>query len=430
LVLEFSDLGNALGAYAAIAAEVATFDFDAASAIVDMRKQERAEVEASINALWEKKKVSEQVALSLAQDQLTGKKPMDTGGGNADDTGEGVGNKNADKLIADLDRQIVLYGQVGEAAKLRYDLESGALRDASAAQKAALLDRAEQLDFMAAEREAMQQAIDIQNEWNESRQRERELLQQRFAAVEESLLSEQERLRLHFEEQRLIVEEYFAGDLENEQQKNSLLEQIEAEHLQKLRDLQEKSMSAEQRLWESGWQGKAKVMSGVLGSMSQLMISKNRQMFEIGKKAAIAQGIIDTIASAQSAYKALAGIPVVGPALGAAAAAAALAAGYARVDAIKSTGFDGGGGRSGGAGGGVSVGGGQPPETVPNAGAIAPTGSTRGGSTTTINLVGDENTSFTYGQVQALLGGIRDAIANGDEVIIPAGSRQALELTA
>ncbi len=51
------------------------------------------------------------------------------------------------------------------------------------------------------------------------------------------------------------------------------------------------------------------------------------------------QATMDAIASANAAYKAMAGIPVVGPALGAAAAAAALAAGYANVQAIESSQF-------------------------------------------------------------------------------------------
>lgn len=92
-----------------------------------------------------------------------------------------------------------------------------------------------------------------------------------------------------------------------------------------------------------------------LTNLSTLMASSSRKMFEVGKAAAIAQTIIDTYAAAQSAYKALAGIPVVGPGLGAAAAAAAVVGGLARVQAIKSTSF---GSRSVavGVGGGVAVG--------------------------------------------------------------------------
>lgn len=57
---------------------------------------------------------------------------------------------------------------------------------------------------------------------------------------------------------------------------------------------------------------------------------------EKAKKIQIFQTIIETLTSATKSYSSLAGIPVVGPVLGAAAAAAALAAGYARVRAIQS----------------------------------------------------------------------------------------------
>lgn len=65
--------------------------------------------------------------------------------------------------------------------------------------------------------------------------------------------------------------------------------------------------------------------------------SKHRAMFETMKAFAIAQTVIDTYKGATAAYAALAGIPVIGPALGTAAAAAAIAAGMARVAQIRGT---------------------------------------------------------------------------------------------
>jgi len=61
-----------------------------------------------------------------------------------------------------------------------------------------------------------------------------------------------------------------------------------------------------------------------------------KEMFAVWKAFAIAETIIDTYQSAQAAFKALAGIPVVGPALGAAAAGVAVAAGLMRVSVIAS----------------------------------------------------------------------------------------------
>jgi hypothetical protein len=84
--------------------------------------------------------------------------------------------------------------------------------------------------------------------------------------------------------------------------------------------------------------------------MGTLMQTKSRTLFEIGKAGAIAGAVIDSYKAATGSYAALAGIPIIGPALGAAAAAAAIAVGFARVSAIKSTSFGGGGGGGGAVG--------------------------------------------------------------------------------
>lgn len=56
-----------------------------------------------------------------------------------------------------------------------------------------------------------------------------------------------------------------------------------------------------------------------------------------GKAAAIAAATISTFQSAQDSYKSLAGIPIIGPALGFAAAGAAVVSGFAQVKAITKT---------------------------------------------------------------------------------------------
>lgn len=87
------------------------------------------------------------------------------------------------------------------------------------------------------------------------------------------------------------------------------------------------------------------VAGNFFGQLSQLQNSENKKMARIGKAAAIAQAMIATYTGATEAYKSMAGIPYVGPALGIAAATAAIAAGLANVQAIRSqgTGFRTGG---------------------------------------------------------------------------------------
>ena len=87
------------------------------------------------------------------------------------------------------------------------------------------------------------------------------------------------------------------------------------------------------------WQQRAATTQKGLAALASLQYTGSRQAFEIGKAAAIAQALVSIPTTAIEAYKSLAGIPVVGPGLGAAAAAAAVVAGTARVNQIKSTKF-------------------------------------------------------------------------------------------
>lgn len=78
-------------------------------------------------------------------------------------------------------------------------------------------------------------------------------------------------------------------------------------------------------------------MASDLEAFAQTFGAENSKMMAIAKAAAIAQTIMETYAGAQKAFSALAGIPIVGPALGTAAAAAAIAGGMARVAQIRGT---------------------------------------------------------------------------------------------
>lgn len=77
------------------------------------------------------------------------------------------------------------------------------------------------------------------------------------------------------------------------------------------------------------------------GQMSALQKSESSKARTIGKAAAIAEATINTYRAATAAYAAMAGIPIVGPALGVAAASAAIAAGMANVAAIQGQAHDG-----------------------------------------------------------------------------------------
>ena len=75
--------------------------------------------------------------------------------------------------------------------------------------------------------------------------------------------------------------------------------------------------------WERlNWKQRLGNTTDTLNSLSALQNSQTVEMFRIGQAAAAANAAISTAQGAIAAYTSLAGIPVVGPALGAAAAAA------------------------------------------------------------------------------------------------------------
>ncbi|MCB5285546.1 MAG: hypothetical protein LHW45_08170 [Candidatus Cloacimonetes bacterium] len=78
-------------------------------------------------------------------------------------------------------------------------------------------------------------------------------------------------------------------------------------------------------------------VSGILGDLANSMDQESEKGFRAWKGLAIAQAIVDALSAANAAYKAMAGIPGVGPGLGIAAAAAALVAGYVNVKKISET---------------------------------------------------------------------------------------------
>ncbi len=149
-----------------------------------------------------------------------------------------------------------------------------------------------------------------------------------------------------------------------ESEYNLALEDLNIKHTARLSQIDADGSRKNLAMWQTGWSGKAKIVSDVLGQVAGLMNSKNRQMFEVGKAAAYASTIINTAQAAMGAYSAYASIPYVGPVLGAAAAAAAVVAGAVQLSTISSTSFGGGGS----VGGSFSA-------SAPSASGVAPTAS-------------------------------------------------------
>lgn len=81
-------------------------------------------------------------------------------------------------------------------------------------------------------------------------------------------------------------------------------------------------------------------VAGILGNLANLQDKESEKGFKTWKALALAQAMVDMPSAAMAAYKSMAGIPVVGPALGIAAAAAAIAAGLKNISDINKTKYE------------------------------------------------------------------------------------------
>lgn len=175
--------------------------------------------------------------------------------------------------------------------------------------------------------------------------------------MREQLDTETEKLefdRMVFAEKLEQIDIEMAKELEKAQN-DAESNEVRAESLRKYMALVEQSTKIKQLDQKADNKIKAEqrkndqlMLSGtkrVLSEASQLL----GEHTAAGKATAIGATTIDTYQSATSAYKAMAGIPIVGPVLGAAAAGVAIASGMANVKSILKTKIPGGRESGGGA---------------------------------------------------------------------------------
>lgn len=155
-------------------------------------------------------------------------------------------------------------------------------------------------------------------------------LQKDLEIIELSKIAEQERIDLSV----LAYEAYYEKLDELDQQRT----QKEASENEKRQREKDRADRDEERKDEEAYDKKIDALGNVTNSLKSSLGEQNA----LYKAAAITNTTIATYESATQAYKALAGIPVVGPALGAAAAGVAIGSGLANVAAIQGARFQGG----------------------------------------------------------------------------------------
>lgn len=287
--------------------------------------------------------------------------------GLASDEAVDMARKNLEATQAEIERkkeQIELFSQSTQYLESERDAlaaNSAANKQAADEQIAAAKARmqAEQEAEEArkkAEKEAKERA---EQEARDAENREKRVSDFKFATRMEYLnqVAEIERAQTGYEQAEIVTrneQEYQAKRtaLENqiaylaENNANDVNAKIELQ--EQLKVLDEEYAAFKKTLQDEEEQGKisfnaldkfladerTKNAMNSLNYISQLQNAKNKEMAAVGKAAAIATATVDTYKAANAAYSAMAGIPIVGPALGAAAAAAAIATGLMNVGKI------------------------------------------------------------------------------------------------
>jgi hypothetical protein len=151
--------------------------------------------------------------------------------------------------------------------------------------------------------------------------------------LHEESLTGMARVRQQAENDFLARNEQIAKLLLTEEESIALTEKLQEAHQARLRQIEIDGAKARQAIMQQHLHN----TSEIFGNMAAAAKAFGRKGFAAWKAFATAQAIIDTYGAANKAYHAMAGIPFVGPALGAAAAVAAIAAGMANVATIQST---------------------------------------------------------------------------------------------
>lgn len=188
--------------------------------------------------------------------------------------------------------------------------------------------------------EKEQQLIKAQIE--QMKERRRKLEEERQKEEEERRVEELERLQeladirhdFHVRDLELsdkfyqaelaALEKYYEERRDKQIEAGLTEEEIERQKYMAIRELR---MAHDQRSLSN--------ISSFLGNMADLQNTENEKGFKRWQALSIVQGYVDTFTAAISAYKAMVGIPLVGPGLAAAAAAAAVAAGMGNIARIK-----------------------------------------------------------------------------------------------
>lgn len=228
----------------------------------------------------------------------------------------------------------------------------------------------------------------------------------RVQAIAESHMSEQELLVAKHASELEILRQAREAEAITEQEYRDLEYDAQWAHLQKMSELEARELENQRRQRERENQAKIKGVYDTMNIVSSLMNSGSRELFEIGKIAAIGKAVMDTYAGINNA---LASVPYP---FNFAAAAAVGAAGFANVASISSQSY---GSKSTGNGSPVMYSGGLPAVNTTQGGGMGG-GSMQSGAMVNINLEGGDAAVFSGKQVRSLIDQINEAVGDGARI--------------
>ena len=224
----------------------------------------------------------------------------------------------------------------------------------------------------------------------------REYLQGRVQAIRESQMSELELLEQHHEEKKLLLDTALKNEVIDAQEHQEMLNRIEQDGADARLAIAEREANARRA-----------ILSESMSNLSTLMQTGSRELFAIGKAAAISEAIINGQAAVTASYRR--GANIGGPPVGAAFAATAAAATGVQISRLASTQFGSGTGGAPATGAGAGGGAGIPQAAAQTAGREQ-----------TLLVQGDftQDQLFTGSTVRKLIESIAEQQRDGFTVVI------------
>ena len=281
--------------------ELNTIRYDAARAERELRKEEQER----IKALREEQKAAEEERIQNAKDVAS--------------TLESLRLKTLEDA-AEAARQTLMNERAAAEEQLR-------LKGATEEQIAQLNAYYDDLELQQQKEQDAKKAQEKATADAAALTAERAFQDELFNAQEVSGLSQLALLNRQYNQELELLNRRLEDELLTNEQYEQLKTAMDEKYAKQRTDIAQAEADAQKMIEEQALADTA----ALFGNIAQLLGEET----ELGKRAALAEAYIQTYLSANKAYASLAGIPVVGPALGAAAAGVAIAAGLKNIALIK-----------------------------------------------------------------------------------------------